>query len=182
LGVVCQPGFRRTKQAGGMQFSKFVRPPLKERQDGFRRTPGTGDLIHIPPQDGAEILALMAGLERFLNDDEACTPGPLIKMALIHHQFESIHPFPDGNGRIGRILNVLYLARTGLLEIPILYLSVATSPARRGSIIACYRSCATRTARPMPGRPGCCIPCMRWRRRPGPRLRWWKASASRWPM
>jgi len=65
----------------------------------------------------------MTALERFINDDEACALDPLIKMALIHHQFESIHPFSDGNGRIGRILNVLYLTKTGLLEIPVLYLS-----------------------------------------------------------
>jgi len=65
----------------------------------------------------------MTALEWFINDDTLCNLDPLIKMALIHHQFESIHPFSDGNGRIGRILNVLYLARTELLEIPILYLS-----------------------------------------------------------
>jgi len=65
----------------------------------------------------------MSALERFINDDELSDLDPLVKMALIHHQFESIHPFPDGNGRIGRILNVLYLTRTGLLDIPILYLS-----------------------------------------------------------
>ena len=65
----------------------------------------------------------MTELERFVNEDAVSDLDPLIKMALIHHQFESIHPFPDGNGRIGRILNVLYLTRTGLLDIPILYLS-----------------------------------------------------------
>lgn len=65
----------------------------------------------------------MSALERFINDDGRCTLDPLIKMALIHHQFESIHPFPDGNGRIAGILNVHYLTRAGLLEIPILYLS-----------------------------------------------------------
>jgi Fic family protein len=103
---------------------------LKRRDEGFRTTPGTallnattGDRVYIPPQDAREIVALMSALERFINEDEACPLDPLIKMALIHHQFESIHPFPDGNGRIGRILNVLYLTRTGLLEIPILYLS-----------------------------------------------------------
>ena len=62
-------------------------------------------------------------LERFINEDDQSDLDPLVKMALIHHQFESIHPFPDGNGRIGRIINVLYLTRQGLLEIPILYLS-----------------------------------------------------------
>ena len=65
----------------------------------------------------------MGALERFINDDLPSPLDPLIKMALIHHQFETIHPFYDGNGRIGRILNVLYLTRTGLLDVPILYLS-----------------------------------------------------------
>lgn len=103
---------------------------LKDRDDGFRVTPGTalknernGDIVFVPPQDANEIVTLMTALERFVNDDTVSDLDPLIKMALIHHQFESIHPFPDGNGRIGRILNVLYLTRTGLLDIPILYLS-----------------------------------------------------------
>jgi Fic family protein len=103
---------------------------LKRRDGGFRVTPGTalkndstGEVVYIPPQDAREIEAAMSALERFINEDEQSALDPLIKMALIHHQFESIHPFPDGNGRIGRILNVLYLTRAGLLEIPILYLS-----------------------------------------------------------
>jgi Fic family protein len=103
---------------------------LKAREDGFRTTPGTalkndrtGDIVYVPPQSPDQILSQMAALERFINDDTACALDPLIKMALIHHQFESIHPFADGNGRIGRILNVLYLTRTGLLDIPVLYLS-----------------------------------------------------------
>jgi Fic family protein len=103
---------------------------LKARSDGFRSTPGTalmndrtGEVIYVPPQDCNEIITAMSSLEAFINDDEICRLDPLIKMALIHHQFESIHPFADGNGRIGRILNVLYLTRTGLLDIPILYLS-----------------------------------------------------------
>jgi Fic family protein len=103
---------------------------LTRRDEGFRVTPGTtlkhdqtGATVYIPPQDANEIIAHMTALERFINDDEASSLDPLIKMALIHHQFESIHPFSDGNGRIGRILNVLYLTRTGLLDIPILYLS-----------------------------------------------------------
>ncbi len=103
---------------------------LKRRTDGFRRTPGTaltnertGEIVYVPPQDEASILRHMRDLERFVNDDAAWELDPLIKMAVLHHQFESIHPFPDGNGRIGRILNVLYLTRTGLLDIPILYLS-----------------------------------------------------------
>jgi Fic family protein len=103
---------------------------LKRHTGGFRSTPGTallneatGERVFVPPQDGTEIVAHMTALEQFINDDEASALDPLIKMALIHHQFESIHPFPDGNGRIGRILNVLYLTRTGLLDIPVLYLS-----------------------------------------------------------
>lgn len=103
---------------------------LKRRDDGFRTTPGTalkhdgtGEIVYVPPQDGKEVAKHMSALEHFINEDDVSTLDPLIKMALIHHQFESIHPFPDGNGRIGRILNVLYLSRTGLLDTPILYLS-----------------------------------------------------------
>lgn len=103
---------------------------LKARSDGFRSAPGTalmndrtGEVIYVPPQDRNEIITAMSSLEAFINDHEICQLDPLIKMALIHHQFESIHPFADGNGRIGRILNVLYLTKTGLLDIPILYLS-----------------------------------------------------------
>ena len=67
----------------------------------------------------------MSDLERFINDDDAFDADPLIKMAIAHHQFESIHPFYDGNGRTGRIVNVLYLVNKGLLDIPVLYLSSA---------------------------------------------------------
>ena len=126
-------GFSRMKEKDGIIANNIIIEMfrlLKGHDDGFRTTPGTalkhdrtGAIVYVPPQDGAEIVAQMTALERFVNTDEASPLDPLIKMALIHHQFESIHPFPDGNGRIGRILNVLYLTRTGLLEIPILYLS-----------------------------------------------------------
>ena len=102
---------------------------LKQTTDGFRTTPGTkivnrhGATIHTPPQYPAEVKRHMHELEKFINDDDLCDLDPLVKMAIIHHQFESIHPFSDGNGRIGRILNVLYLLRCGLLEHPVLYLS-----------------------------------------------------------
>jgi Fic family protein len=79
--------------------------------------------VYTPPQDSAAIVELMRDLERFINDDTAFDADPLIKMALVHHQFESIHPFYDGNGRTGRIINVLYLVNKGLLDIPVLYLS-----------------------------------------------------------
>jgi Fic family protein len=103
---------------------------LKRTDGGFRDTPGTalkneasGKLVYIPPQDCNLVKECMHKLEAFINDDSICDLDPLIKMAIIHHQFESIHPFPDGNGRIGRIINVLYLTQQKLLDIPILYLS-----------------------------------------------------------
>src|SRR5215207_7441046 len=65
----------------------------------------------------------MRDLERFIKDDMLFDADPLIKMALIHHQFESIHPFSDGNGRTGRIINILYLVKQRLLDTPVLYLS-----------------------------------------------------------
>ncbi len=126
-------GFKRLEDSQGIISNNTLIKMfqlLKERSGGFRETPGTvlkdgrtGRTIYTPPQDANEIVALMTDLERFVNEDDACPLDPLTKMALIHHQFESIHPFPDGNGRVGRILNVLYLVRVGLLESPILYLS-----------------------------------------------------------
>lgn len=103
---------------------------LEGNNAGFRRLPGTdlknsatGETIYTPPQDPQLIICLMTNLERYINDDTLSDVDPLIKMSVIHHQFESIHPFYDGNGRTGRIINILYLVLKGLLDIPILYLS-----------------------------------------------------------
>ncbi len=71
----------------------------------------------------AKFRSFMNNLEQFINDEALSDTDPLIKMAVIHHQFESIHPFYDGNGRTGRIINILYLVKLGLLDSPILYLS-----------------------------------------------------------
>lgn len=96
---------------------------------GFRKLPGTvlknpaGETVYTPPQDPSQVVSLMSDLESFINDDERFDADPLVKMAIIHHQFESIHPFYDGNGRTGRIINVLYLVQRALLDIPVLYLS-----------------------------------------------------------
>ena len=106
-----------------------IQAELEQNDAGFRKQSGTqlmsnrGEVVYTPPQDGACIIELMTDLERFINDDALFDADPLIKMALIHHQFESIHPFYDGNGRTGRIINVLYLVKQGLLDIPVLYLS-----------------------------------------------------------
>jgi len=107
-----------------------IQAALENNRAGFRKLPGTelkndltGETVYTPPQSPDEILRLMNNLERFINDDAMSTLDPLIKMAIIHHQFESIHPFYDGNGRTGRIINVLYLVAKGLLDIPVLYLS-----------------------------------------------------------
>ena len=80
-------------------------------------------MVYTPPQHPEEIIALMKNLEEFINNDDMSDLDPLVKMAIIHHQFESIHPFYDGNGRTGRIINILYLVKQELLKIPILYLS-----------------------------------------------------------
>jgi Fic family protein len=103
---------------------------LEPNKAGVRKLPGTtltnavtGEIIYTPPQNHDDIIAHLSDLERFINDASVSSLDPLIKMALIHYQFESIHPFYDGNGRTGRILNVLYLVASGLLDIPVLYLS-----------------------------------------------------------
>ena len=125
-------GFRmvRNKHILTLNDIKHVQEILEQNTAGFRTTPGTqlkrendGAVIYTPPQDGMAIVRYMSNLEQFINDDHLSQLDPLIKMAIIHHQFESIHPFYDGNGRTGRIINILYLVITGLLDLPILYLS-----------------------------------------------------------
>jgi Fic family protein len=107
-----------------------IQEVVEQNRAGFRKLPGTklmndktGKVVYTPPQDFDTILSLMNNLETFINDDTIMEVDPLIKMAIIHHQFESIHPFYDGNGRTGRIINILYLVQKGLLHLPVLYLS-----------------------------------------------------------
>jgi Fic family protein len=124
-------GFELVDETGLLTANHMlaIQAELEQNNAGFRKLPGTalkdgaGRIVYTPPQDAAAIVELMRDLERFINDDTAFDADPLIKMALVHHQFESIHPFYDGNGRTGRIINVLYLVNKGLLDIPVLYLS-----------------------------------------------------------
>lgn len=94
---------------------------------GVRDTPGTvlrnslGEVIYTPPEGEDLLRAKLSNLEQFLYAEDGL--DPLIKLAVMHYQFEAVHPFTDGNGRTGRILNILYLVECGLLDLPVLYLS-----------------------------------------------------------
>lgn len=125
-------GFERVQQTGLLTVNDIlsIQAGIEENRAGFRKLPGTalkndqtGETIYTPPQHPDDITALMANLERFINEPDLCDWDPLTKMAVIHHQFESIHPFYDGNGRTGRVINILYLVQQGLLDSPVLYLS-----------------------------------------------------------
>jgi len=125
-------GYMMVKETGLLTNNSIleIQETLEENKAGFRELPGTalkntqtGETIYTPPQEPKQILDLMRNLEQFINDDSLSDIDPLTKMAVIHHQFESIHPFYDGNGRTGRIINILYLVKCGLLDTPILYLS-----------------------------------------------------------
>ena len=108
---------------------KEIQQVLENNNAGFRTLPGTklkssrGDVVYTPPQNPQDIQRYMANLESYINESEIQDIDPLIKLAVIHHQFESIHPFYDGNGRTGRIIAILYLVINDLLDLPILYLS-----------------------------------------------------------
>ena len=123
-------GFNIVRKSGIIRLSDILalQEELEKNVAGFRKLPGTtlkngqGDIVYTPPQHIDDIKLLMDNLVAFMNDDK-CELDPLVKMAVIHHQFESIHPFYDGNGRTGRILNILYLVAQGLLDLPVLYLS-----------------------------------------------------------
>jgi Fic family protein len=125
-------GFETVRQKGFISSNHIleIQATIEENDAGFRKLPGTalkneqtGEIVYTPPQSHDEIVALMSNLESFMNDGSLSDQDPLVKMAIIHHQFESIHPFYDGNGRTGRIINILFLVKEGLLDIPILYLS-----------------------------------------------------------
>ncbi|MFN8282826.1 MAG: Fic family protein [Chitinophagales bacterium] len=103
---------------------------LRGTTENIRKNPGTKlanpiskDIVYTPPEGEEIIRTKLAALEKFINDDEFSDLDHLTKMALIHYQFEAIHPFSDGNGRTGRILNVLYLINKDLIGLPVLYLS-----------------------------------------------------------
>ena len=124
-------GTRLIKERGFLNTNGIIaiQKELEENNAGLRKLPGTAlindltnEVIYTPPDNFDTISDLMKNLEQYLNDD-ADDVSSLIKLAIQHYQFESIHPFYDGNGRTGRIINVLYLILKGLLNEPVLYLS-----------------------------------------------------------
>ena len=124
-------GYELVKKNGIINTNTVIKIQeiIENNQAGIRSTPGTiikndvtGEIVHMPPQDKDTILKYMQNLEEYINNDDDMV-DPLIKLAIIHYQFESIHPFYDGNGRTGRIINILYLVLKDLIDTPILYLS-----------------------------------------------------------
>lgn len=127
-----ETGFNTIKETGLLTNNTIIdiQQIIENNNAGFRTQGGTklvnqqnSQVVYTPPQTGQHIIDLMGDLESFINDDELSDYDDLVKMALIHHQFESIHPFYDGNGRTGRIINILFLSKQNLLGAPILYLS-----------------------------------------------------------
>ena len=124
-------GFELIKKDGFINTNTIVKiqGTIEHNNAGIRKLPGTelknsltNETIYTPPQNEKEIRDYLKNLEEFINNNED-EIDPLIKVCLIHYQFESIHPFYDGNGRTGRILNILYLVLNKLIDSPILYLS-----------------------------------------------------------
>lgn len=133
-------GYDRMKSKGLISLSDIeeINRPVNKKQPGIRTNlPNFGDLtrianvkpnhevevIYTPPHGKELIQALLIDMLDYIYDDETYSIHPLIKIALAHYQFESIHPFRDGNGRTGRILNILFLCQKGYLDTPILYAS-----------------------------------------------------------
>ncbi len=124
-------GFDIAKKQGFIRVNDIVsiQQELVDNMAGIRSTPGTvlkndltGEIVYTPPQDQSEILELLSNFITHYNQNDN-EISPLINLAILHYQFESIHPFYDGNGRTGRILNILYLILNELIDVPILYLS-----------------------------------------------------------
>lgn len=120
----------KTKKMLTVNHIKEIQATLEQNDAGFRKqsgtvlkNPKTGEIKLVPPQNPQDIVDLMGNLSEYINDDSLNDFDNLVKMAIIHYQFEATHPFYDGNGRTGRIINILYLVLEGLLDMPILYLS-----------------------------------------------------------
>lgn len=130
--VAIRRGYDRVRESNLLTNSQIleIQKLIELNRAGFRTLPGTelrnertGKTVYVPPQHPDDIVRLMSNLEKVINDPDFYPVDALVKMAVIHYQFESIHPFYDGNGRTGRIINILYLILAGLLDIPVLYLS-----------------------------------------------------------
>ena len=111
--------FQQIKNTNAGLRSPHAQIVIRQGQSEFR----TGEIVYTPPRGEGVVEKLMDNLITYINDDAKYPVDPLIKMCIAHYQFEAIHPFPDGNGRTGRILNLLHLVNKGLLSIPVLYLS-----------------------------------------------------------
>jgi Fic family protein len=130
-GVALRRGFEEVQRTGRLtgRDIQSIQWMMEQNHGGFRRVPGTvlkdesGRIIYTTPQEVAEVVQRMEALEKFINAPSPSPMDPLVCLALLHHQFASIHPFHEGNGRTGRIVNVLYLVKEGLLDLPILGLS-----------------------------------------------------------
>ncbi len=125
-------GFDRVRRQGFLRLDDVlaIQAALEENRAGLGKLPGTvlknqqtGEVVYEPPQDSANVERLMSNFLEHFHRNEVGDPDPLVRMAVLHYQFESIHPFYDGNGRTGRILNLLHLVLHGLLDLPVLYLS-----------------------------------------------------------
>jgi Fic family protein len=127
--------YLRNKSAFDLDYLKLVYQEIKQLSDGIRPPtaliyikqggsgPNAGKPIYTPPRGKGIIEEKLANLLNFMNDDETYPVDPLLKMVIGHFQFEAIHPFRDGNGRTGRVFNIHYLTKKGLLDYPILFLS-----------------------------------------------------------
>ncbi|MDP3123759.1 MAG: Fic/DOC family N-terminal domain-containing protein, partial [Thiobacillus sp.] len=130
--VALKIGLAHVREQGFLRLDDVleIQAALEQNRAGLRKLPGTvlknqntGKVVYQPPQDPVVIENLMANFLEHFHRDEPGDPDPLVRMAVLHYQFESIHPFYDGNGRTGRILNLLHLVMHGLLDMPVLYLS-----------------------------------------------------------
>lgn len=178
-------GFELVREQGRLSVNTIceIQQVLEHYTAGLRmesgtviQNPSSGQIVYVPPQDLGEIMDLLRNLEQVFNDDDFWPEtDPLIKMAAAHYQFESIHPFHDGNGRTGRILNVLYLVLKGGLDAPVLSLSRFILQRRKDY----YR--LFREVRQNGDWEGFVCSCStRWRRLPERRCGRFRKSPARW--